>query len=164
MARYTLRGNIEIRWLPAAHAFADSTLATLTALEVDTTAVNIQHGPGSDGECISDLGGWELDQSQIPVPDLCSNVTGTIPGEITTGQSYLEYYDDDTSTPTKDLLVEGIAGYVLIMPQGTAVGKKGDVWPVTVQSNRPTLVVGNEAAKFRVNFTTSGPTAFEVVA
>ena len=162
MARFTNRGNIEIRYFAFDATFADASMETITEAEI-ADAANIQHGPGSEGECVADLGGWELSQSEIPVPDICSNVTGNIPGEITTGSAYLEYYDDDVSTPSRDLLQTGLRGWVTIVPQGIEVGNKGDWWPVRVQANRNLLNIGNEAARFRIDFTTSQPVEFEIV-
>ena len=163
MARFTNRGNLEVRWMPNTATFATADMSSITAAEL-AAAINIQHGPGSEGECIADLGGWDLEPSEIEVPDICSLVTGTIPGEIKTGNAFFQYYDDDVSTPSKDLLVAGLQGFVLIMPQGTATGKRGEIWPVKVQSNRADLNVGNEAALFTVRFTTSEPVDFDLVA
>ena len=169
MARFTNRGNIEIRFFSALETYPTfdpeevATTQTIRFGILQNQAENIQHGSGSEGECIADMGGWELSQSEIAVPDICSNVTGNIPGEITTGSAYLEYYDDDVSTPSRDLLQTGLRGWVTIVPQGIEVGNKGDWWPVRVQANRNLLNIGNEAARFRIDFTTSQPVEFEII-
>ena len=107
---------------------------------------------------LADITGFGFSNNPIDTPDMGSAFVGKIPGEDTTENSDMTFYEDTTSNPILSALAKGSSGYVVIFPQGTAGAAPAaadtcDVWPATVASNTRIYSAGNEAAKDRVMFT-----------
>lgn len=116
---------------------------------------------------IAEMNGFTFSNSPIQTPDLGTKFVGQIPGEDSTEDSSLVFYEDDASTTIKDALVKDTNGYIVIFPQGTAGaspanGDNVEAWPVTVSSNARKYTAGNEAAQFEVKFATTAPPNIDV--
>ena len=156
MARFMIRGKVALVHFSDAQYGAIGTSTAITAAEL-ATGTNVLRQVANGGECARDLEGFNLEPSTIDVPDLCSSVTGTIPGEITTGSASITYYDDDVSTPIKTFMARGLTGYLLTAPRGTASGAPYKLWPMTVIDNTDALDGGNVAHTYMVTLAIGEP-------
>jgi hypothetical protein len=151
MARYFRRGKSKVRFLPAVANAAAPTAGELTA-GTDLTV------------SIADIAGFGYNNGPIATPDLNSTFTSSIPGEDTTDDSSITFYDDDTSTTIRTLLAKGVSGYIMRMPYGQVTAKRAEIWPVTSTGVNDTWSTGNDAAQFQVGFAiTATPTLTSVV-
>lgn len=146
MARYFRRGKSKLRYLPAVANAAAPTTPEITA----GTDLTIS---------VADVNGFGYNNSPIATPDLNSTFTSSIPGEDTTDDSTITFYDDDTSTTLRTLLAKGVSGYIARMPYGQVTAKRVEVWPITSTGVNDVWTVGNDAAQFVVGFAvTATPT------
>ena len=90
-----------------------------------------------------------------------------IPGEDSTDNSDMTFYEDDVSNAIKSALAKGTSGYVVIFYAGLAtddtpaIGDDCDVWPATVASNSRMYTADNEAAKYQVVYSLTAAPAEE---
>ena len=139
MARFFRRGVSKIRWITAPSNPAAPTLAEVNA------------GVALDA-ALADISGFEFANTPIPVPDLASTFTATIPGEDTTQNPTMTFYDDDTTTTIRTALAKGNAGYVIFAPYGIANTKRAEIWPAKVTGYNDAWTAANEAAKATAGF------------
>lgn len=127
------------------------------------TATEVNAGVNLTGQ-IAEVNGFSFTNSPINTPDMASAFVSKIPGEDTTDDSSLVFYEDSVTNPISTALGKGTTGFVVIFPTGIAgetpaAADKADVWPAQVASNSKQYTVDNDAAKYTVTFTlTAEPT------
>lgn len=141
MARFTRRGKMKLRWLPAVAAATGAPTAAEVTAGTDLTPR------------VADLAGWTVSASSIATPDLVSRFTPSIPGEITVADSSITYYADDANAdPLKTLMPMDQAGWVYIQKQGAGTGLPADLFPVRVMSVGDEYSVGNDPARMVIPY------------
>lgn len=152
MSLYLRRGTTKVYFLPSIASQSAPTQAELTA------------GTNFTGN-ISDVNGWSAKTQFIEVPNFGSRYVSKIPGNTTSDDSSLTFYEDTTSNPVRTTLSKDTAGFIVTFPSGaTASSSKCDVFPVQVGANTRLYTSGNEAAKIQVDFSiTATPTADAVM-
>lgn len=150
MAKFMRRGKAKVFFLP--------TVAGTIPTSAEVTA-------GTDLSArIADLNGWVLESSQIDTPDLSARFVSKIPGEQSVGDSSLTFYADDANTDAiKTSLATDTSGFIYIAHAGAGTGKKADLFPVRVSSVGNEYSMGNDAARFIVNFSITAPPSIDVV-
>ncbi|MFE4535799.1 hypothetical protein ACFRKB_12040 [Streptomyces scopuliridis] len=103
---------------------------------------------------VSDIEGWALANEPIETPDMGSTFNSSIPGNDKADSSSLTFYEDRFSDDVELRLPKGAKGYVVLLRKGDIPGSRSvDVFPVQVATRAATYSTGNEAAKFKVDFT-----------
>ncbi|PNG97160.1 hypothetical protein [Streptomyces malaysiensis] len=105
-------------------------------------------------QAVSDIEGWALENDPIETPDMGSTFNSSIPGNDKAENSSLTFYEDRFSDAIEQQLPKGAKGYVVLLRKGDIPGSRSvDVFPVQVATRAATYSTGNEAAKFKVDFT-----------
>ncbi|MGW4596645.1 phage tail tube protein [Streptomyces sp. NPDC004457] len=105
-------------------------------------------------DAVSDIEGWALQNDPIETPDMGSTFNSSIPGNDKADNSSLTFYEDRFSDAIEQQLPKGAKGYVILLRKGDLPGSRSvDVFPVQVATRAATYSTGNEAAKFKVDFT-----------
>ncbi|MFF2650437.1 hypothetical protein [Streptomyces sp. NPDC058045] len=105
-------------------------------------------------DAVSDIEGWALENDPIETPDMGSTFNSSIPGNDKAENSSLTFYEDRFSDAIEQQLPKGEKGYVVLLRKGDLPGSRSvDVFPVQVATRAATYSTGNEAAKFKVDFT-----------
>ncbi|BDM67523.1 hypothetical protein HEK616_10100 [Streptomyces nigrescens] len=105
-------------------------------------------------DAVSDIEGWALENDPIETPDMGSTFNSSIPGNDKADKSSLTFYEDRFSDAIEQQLTKGAKGYVVLLRKGDLPGSRSvDVFPVQVATRAATYSTGNEAAKFKVDFT-----------
>ncbi|MER6127886.1 hypothetical protein ABT173_35950 [Streptomyces sp. NPDC001795] len=105
-------------------------------------------------DAVSDIEGWALENDPIETPDMGSTFNSSIPGNDKAENSSLTFYEDRFSDAIEQQLPKGAKGYVILLRKGDLPGSRSvDVFPVQVATRAATYSTGNEAAKFKVDFT-----------
>jgi hypothetical protein len=143
MPRFMRKGVTKFYWVPT---IASPTLIPTSAEVIAGTNLTPQ---------LAEVNGFNFANSPINTPDMSSAFVGKIPGEDTTDNSDITFYEDKVTNPIKTAQAKGNVGYVVIFYAGTAgaspaAGDKVDVWPAIVASNSRMYTADNEAAKYRV--------------
>ncbi|MFD8379110.1 hypothetical protein ACFV2X_11320 [Streptomyces sp. NPDC059679] len=114
---------------------------------------------------VSDIEGWALENDPIETPDMGSTFNSSIPGNDKAENSSLTFYEDRHSDEIEQHLPKGAKGYIVLLRKGDIPGSRSvDVFPVQVATRAATYSTGNEAAKFKVDFTiTDEPSLDSVV-
>ncbi|WP_406303688.1 hypothetical protein OHA61_16765 [Streptomyces sp. NBC_00885] len=103
---------------------------------------------------VSDIEGWALENDPIETPDMGSTFNSSIPGNDKAENSSLTFYEDRHSDAIEQRLRKGAKGWVVLLRKGDIPGSRSvDVFPVQVATRAATYSTGNEAAKFKVDFT-----------
>ncbi|WP_180685919.1 phage tail tube protein [Streptomyces gossypiisoli] len=103
---------------------------------------------------VSDIEGWALENDPIETPDMGSTFNSSIPGNDKAENSSLTFYEDRHSDEIEQHLPKGAKGWVVLLRKGDLPGSRSvDVFPVQVATRAATYSTGNEAAKFKVDFT-----------
>lgn len=124
---------------------------TLAAPGTGPTAAELTGGTALTND-VAEMSGFQLQNSPIATPDLQSTFTKTIVGEDTTDTSTITFYDQDNSTTIRSALAKGVAGYIILLPYGSTVGKRAEVWAVRSTGVNDEWTVGNDPARFMVGF------------
>lgn len=149
MAKFMRRGTARVFFLPTVAG------AVPTSAEV-TAGTNLSAR-------IADINGWMLESTKIDVPNLADRFVSSIPGEQTTADSSITLYADDANTDAvKTALATDEEGYIYLMHAGQGTGKKADLFPVRVSSVGNEYSLGNDAARFVVNFAITAPPSLDV--
>lgn len=121
--RYAVRGNLKLRWVPkAAMPTGVLTKAILEgATTIDLTAA------------VATSAGWSREQGDIPAPDIASQDTSTVPGEVTRTASSLTLYLSKDGVDVRQALIPGDVGYMVVGDAGFATAALVDIWPATVK-------------------------------
>lgn len=136
------------------------TTATLTT---DPTVAQL--GAATDlSPQINSLDGWETAVERIPTENLASTFTSTITGPRTVGDASITLLDQKNPSGVtaadydaiRALLALGVRGTLIICPYGTAVGNRCELWPVESSGPNDMISLGNEPAKYRVDFGITG--------
>jgi hypothetical protein len=139
MGRFFRRGISKITFVPT---IAD--VAVPSRAEIDAgTKLSPQ---------IGDIGGLQFTNSPIATPDLESTFTTTIPGEDTSDNPQLTFYDDDSAEVIRTALAKGTKGYLVLLPYGDVPTKRAEVWPVESTGVNDEWSTGNDPARFTVQF------------
>src|SRR5262249_22947661 len=108
---------------------------------------------------ISAISGFQLSNSPIKTPDLNTTYDAEIPGVDQSSNSQFEFYQPSDTSSTGNpfafilyTLVKGKKGFVVFAPTGNAVGQRFEVWPVIVTSTSNAYTLGNDPARFMVDF------------
>ncbi|MGW7572381.1 phage tail tube protein [Streptomyces sp. NPDC054765] len=103
---------------------------------------------------VSDIEGWALENDPIETPDMGSTFNSSIPGNDKAEKSSLTFYEDQHSDAIEQKLPKGAKGWIVLLRKGDIPGSRSvDVFPVQVATRAATYSTGNEAAKFKVDFT-----------
>lgn len=153
MARFMRKGTTKVYFVLA---FSDYTAPTAVEFDTGTTELTPD---------VSEVSGFTFSNSPIQTPDMDDAFVSQIPGEDTTEESGLVFYEDNASTAIRSALAKDTNGYIVFLPQGetvegdVSVGDLVEVWPVTVSSNARRYSAGNEAGMYEVKFATTAPPA-----
>lgn len=140
MAKFLRRGKTKVFYIPT---IASQTAPTQAELTAGTELTNL----------IGSMSGFNFKSTTIDIPNFGSRQTPKIPGENTSDDSSMNFYEDDTSNPIRTTLAKDVTGYILIAPAGlTAAGSKVDVFPIQVSANTRQYTTANEAAQFVVDY------------
>lgn len=129
------------------------------------TAVEINAGTDLT-DAIAEVSGFTFTNTAINVPDMGTAFVKKIPGEDSTEDSSITFYEDKTTNPIRTALAKNTVGYVVIFstgiadvipPLAVAAADKCEVWGVVVASNARRYSVDNVAAQYVVAFTTTDP-------
>jgi hypothetical protein len=134
MAKFFRRGVSLIDFLPAV-----ASLSAVTDIEV---AAGTELTPG-----IAAIGGFQLTNAPIALPNLADIFTPQITGEDTVADSSLTFNDDNSVHTIRIALAKGTAGFILLRPYGAAPTKRNEVWPVKVTGFNDEWSVDNTGAK-----------------
>lgn len=151
MPRTMRKGTAQFYLVPT---IASATLAPTTAEVIAGTRLDTQ---------LAEVSGFSFQNNPIATPDMADDFVSMIPGEETTEDSSMDFYELRTANPIKTALAKGTDGYVVIFYDGIAgtapaAGDKVDVWPIIVNKNTRLYTAANEAAKYQVGFSvTSAP-------
>ncbi|MFE0190726.1 hypothetical protein [Streptomyces sp. NPDC058989] len=103
---------------------------------------------------VSDIEGWALENDPIETPDMGTTFNSSIPGNDKAENSSLTFYEDRHSDEIEQHLPKGAKGWVVLLRKGDIPGSRSvDVFPAQVATRAATYSTGNEAAKFKVDFT-----------
>jgi hypothetical protein len=141
MARFYRRGISKIYWKAGTDIAPPAATVTLATGSVDLS------------DSVAEIAGFTLTSGTIATPDLGSRYTKTIPGEDTTPESSLTFYDDDAGTSAiRTALTKGAIGYITLLPYGKVSGKRAEIWVVQVTGVNDQWTAGNDPARFMVSF------------
>jgi hypothetical protein len=143
MAEYFRRGVSAVHFTTVLSSLTSPSIAEIDANGEDLTAR------------LGEMTGWEFANSPIPTPKLSTTFTTTIPGEDTTPNPEMVFYDSDETDDVRTILAKGATGWVVLCPYGYTATKASRVFPVTVTGANDDWTLGNEAAKFTVGFAVS---------
>ncbi|MFE7119025.1 hypothetical protein ACFU99_26765 [Streptomyces sp. NPDC057654] len=105
-------------------------------------------------DSVSDIEGWALENDPIETPDMGSTFNSSIPGNDKAEKSSLTFYEDQHSDAIEQRLHKGAKGWIALLRKGDIPGSRSmDLFPVQVATRAATYSTGNEAAKFKVDFT-----------
>ena len=150
-ARFTSLGTTVVLWLPS-----------VAAANLTPTRTEMDNGLDLTEE-INDWSGWSLARADIPTPDLASEFEGSIPGKMTSEQSSLTLYADETGDDVRADITMDQSGHVMLCYGGDVPGNKADVFPVKVKSMPKLPSVNGEAAdKIQVQFSITRRPALDV--
>lgn len=140
--RFFRRGKTRAFWVATISSIAAPTAAEIAA------GTEITSG-------ISDITGFATDQDFIGVPDLSSETTAVVPGEVTMQDSALKIYFDSVTNPLRTTLAPGTTGNVVFIdykPSGSIVATdKVDVYPAQIGSTPKERDMGSTAAQWMAN-------------
>lgn len=139
MARFFRRGISEVHFLPAVASLAAPTAAEITAGEDLTPA-------------ISEIQGFQLNNSPITTPDLSTTFDSQIDGPDAADDSGLIFYDDDVDDAIRTALAKGTDGFVVLMPYGNTTSKRCEVWPARSTGYNDEWSLDAVAARARAGF------------
>lgn len=140
--KFFRRGISKIYFLPA--------VADVTGV-ISPTRAEITAGQDlSPG--VSEIAGFQLNNSPIPTPNLAEIFTSQIEGEDTTADSSLTFNDDDTDDDIRTAVAKGTSGFILLLPYGDVPTKRCEVWPVRSTGVNDEWTTGNDPARFAVGF------------
>jgi hypothetical protein len=143
MGRFFRRGVSKIVFVPT---IADTDAPTRIELTAGTKL----------SPQIGDIGGLQFTNSPIATPDLESTFTTTIPGEDTSDNPSLTFYDDDAAAVIRTALAKGTKGHLVLLPYGDVAAKRAEVWPVESTGVNDEWSTGNDPARFTVQFGVTG--------
>ncbi|MGW1284366.1 phage tail tube protein [Streptomyces sp. NPDC001118] len=142
--RFLRRGISQIYWLKKIN---DPKRPTRTEITEEPNRFDLT-------KAVSDIEGWALTNEPIETPDMGSTFNSSIPGNDKADNSSLTFYEDRFSDAIEQQLPKGAQGYVVFLRKGDIPGSRSvDVFPVQVATRAATYSTGNEAAKFKVDFT-----------
>ena len=101
---------------------------------------------------ITEMNGWQLQNTPIRTPNLADTFTSQIDGEETVADSTLTMNDENGASAFRTALPKGTAGYMALCPYGTAATKRAEIWPVKSTGINDQYTVGNEPARTVVSF------------
>jgi hypothetical protein len=116
---------------------------------------------GTDlSDLVSDITGFSFTNSPIPTPKLSTTFTTSVPGEDTTDDSELKFYEKKTTNPQQAALAKGTSTNIVIFYKGLAgatpaIGDSCDVWPVQSTGPNREYSMGNDAAMWHCGFAPS---------
>lgn len=139
--RFAVRGNLKARFIPK----ADMPTGVLT-LAILNGATTIDLTPA-----IATMTGFTREQGDLPAPDISSQDTPTVPGEITRAAASMTFYMSKDGDDVRAVLVPGDEGFIVLGDAGFAVGALVDIWPVEVKFG---MKVREDVARITVPFTT----------
>lgn len=117
-------------------------------------------------DLINDIEGFSFTNSPIPTPKLSTTFTTSIPGEDTTDDSMLKFYEKKTTNPTFAALEKGTITFIVIFYKGLAgaapaIADVCDVWPVQSTGGNREYSMGNDPALWNCGFTPTDPPRFD---
>lgn len=112
---------------------------------------------------ISDVAGWDVTSTMTDVPDWGSRYTSKVSGLITSSDSSISFYADQTGADVRSLLPRDTTGFIVWMDGGEVIGQPMDVFPVTVAALGK-LRTSADPAKIQVDFAiTSEPSEDQAI-
>jgi hypothetical protein len=152
--KFFRRGKSRAYFLPT---IASATLAP-TVAEI-TAGTNLS-------DAVAEVNGFSYSNSPIDTLVMAEDFAGKIPGEDQAEDSSLVIYLDEASNPLRTTLAKGTTGFIVLVdfkPVGSmAAADKVDVYPVDVAAAPKERGLGNEAARWRAEFTVTSRPAEDI--
>lgn len=136
-----------------------------TTAVITTAPTQAQITAGTNlSDRIASMDGWETAVARIDTDNLGSTFTSTITGPRTVGNAALTFLDVKNPAgltaaafdAVRTLLANGTRGTLMIMPYGTTTGNRVEIWPVESSGPNDMISLGNEPAKYTVEFGVTG--------
>lgn len=127
----------------------------------------IELGAGDDiSDDIADIAGFSFQNSPIATPKLSTTFTTSIPGEDTTEDPTLTFYEKRTGNPLQATMAKGTATHIVIFYRGLAgaipaAADDCEVWPVQSTGPSREYSMGNDPARWMAKFTATDPPEFD---
>ena len=142
---------------------ASLTGGTSPAVAITTPVPGVVGSTDLSGQ-INGMDGWETKVERIGTENLASTFTATITGPRTVGDASITFLDQKnpagvtgaTYDAIRALLAIGVRGTLIIAPYGVATGNRVELWPVESSGPNDVISLGNEPAKFKVDFGITG--------
>jgi hypothetical protein len=150
--RFFRRGVTKFKFLPAIAA------ANLTPTRPEIVA-------GTDlSPDVADIDGWLLANSRIPTPALDETFDSSIAGIDNADDSSLTMFERLTpgSQAIRTALAKNTVGFMFVASQGDVATRKADVFPCVVTSRGNVYTMGNDPARYRVQFGITAAPALDV--
>lgn len=106
---------------------------------------------------VTGVDGFQFSNERIDTPVLGSSFTSQIDGPDTVGDSTLTFIDDDTVTAVRTALAKGTSGFLLMFPYGDVPTKRVEKWPVKSAGVNDEWSMGNDPARYAVDFAITSP-------
>lgn len=143
MSRFFRRGVSEIEFVAAIVAIATPTKAELDLGVALTPAV-------------AGISGFSINNSPITTPDLETSFDSQIDGPDTSGDSSINFYDDDADAVIRAAVAKGTAGFIALYPYGKVATKRVEIWPAKSTGVNDEWSLDATAAQFQVGFAITG--------
>jgi hypothetical protein len=155
VARFVRRGKAKFYFLPTVAAAATTGIPTGTEVTAGTDLTGR----------IADASGWQLESSPVDTPDMGSRFVSSIPGETSVAASSFTFYADDATgaDALKTALPVDQLGFIYACHSGRTVGKTADLFPIRVSSIGNEYSVGNDPARFVINFAITGQPFIDII-
>lgn len=135
-------------------------LTTVADMSTGPTKAELEAGKNLSG-FIRSISGFNTTVGRIPTPDLGSRHESSIPGNLETSESTIEFYEDLDSNELETTFKRDTEGYIAIYPRGQKEGDtSGFCYPVRVGSRSANITVSSsDPATFTVTFAVTGEPA-----
>lgn len=136
-------------------------MPTIAAGTMIPTSSEIAAGTNLTGE-VDDIGGWTVSTAFIETKDASSVLRPQLAGAVSFEGSSITFNGSQNGTDARTIFSRGQLGYMLIADAGLGVGKKADVYPVSVGAIAKLRNLDNANFKIRVDFGITGLPAEDI--
>lgn len=107
--------------------------------------------------------GWNIVSEQVPIPNMRSRFTGSIPGRLTADDSKLTMYASIDGVDARTLMPREGEGNIVWMDGGDVAGYLMDIFPVTIASHgKERSVEGSTAAIIDIMYSITEEPAVDI--
>ncbi len=117
---------------PGTRYFQPGTTKIVVATTYATIA-NIAAGTDVSPD-VAAINGFTTEGTDLPIPNLAEEFTGSIPGRTTATDSSIDFYADPTGADIRTVLTRGQNTNIVILANGLQADSAMDVYPVRVRS------------------------------